>query len=86
MNLCHKEEEASLLDILWEHCAENCPQINAPLTEEYQELEKQLSPLPERDRDAAMFAVCCISVEKQRLAFREGVRTGVRLAAEVADK
>ena len=79
----HPKEGQPILDILWQFYGQNGHRTDVRLTENYRALEKHLVSLSGNARDAAMDAVYAICVERQRLAFLDGIRTGMRLMKEL---
>ena len=73
----------SPLELLYSAWSNQQPTVNQRVTEHYVNLDKLLSSLPERARHEVYCAIFQVVTEYERLAFLAGLRTGVRLAAEV---
>lgn len=77
------EDPAELFDLLYccycQHFSQDPPQAK----EYYRQLNSLLSHLPLQENDAVFNTVVALVEEYRRQAFREGIRTGLRLFREL---
>lgn len=85
----HKKEHPdrivySPLKLLHSAYTDERPVVTPEIEEGFCALDRYLSPLSEEDRKIVFQTFCDIYDQNEKLAFTEGVRVGVRLAAELA--
>ena len=83
----HKENEKdglqSPLNLFYSAWADQQPTVNQRVTEQYVNLDKLLSSLPEPQQHCVYRSIGLVVAEQERTAFLEGLRMGAQLAAEV---
>ena len=75
--------KASPMTLLYSAWSESQPTGNHRVAEQYKVLDGLLKPLPEQTRHQVYQAVYQITADSEKNAFLEGLRTAMRLAAEL---
>ncbi len=76
----------SILGLLYWHYAENNPIDNQKIRDGFAQIRRQYSHLSMQEFDPIFTTVSDLCVEHERLAFYEGLRLGVTLMMELAEK
>ena len=73
----------SVLTLLYEAYAESNRMDDGTIKEDFNELYQQMNGMELREMDKIIYPVCSLCRDYQRSGFVEGVRIGIRLAAEL---
>ena len=76
----------SVLTMLYEAHAESNKMDDGTIKEDFNELYRQMNGMELREMDRIIYPVCTLCRDHQRSGFVEGVKVGVRLRAELAEK
>ncbi len=83
--LTHREAK-SVMEFLYWHYAENNPIDNQEIRNSFAKLRRQYPHLSLEEFDPIFTTVSDLCAEHERLAFLEGLRLGVTLMTELAEK
>ena len=83
--LLNIKEQESLLDVLYAEYMNTDPVDQARLDSYYRQVEQYIQELPFHHRDQINCIMNALCAEQDRVAFRDGVRTGARLMLELTD-
>ena len=83
--LC-KEDDISVLDILYEEYMNTDPVDQARIGRCYRQMESYIRELPFESRDQISCSMIALCAEQERIAFLDGVRTGARLVLELTER
>ena len=75
-----------VLTLLYEAYAESNKMDDGTIKEDFNELYRLMNGMELRDMDKIIYPVCTLCRDHQRSGFVEGVKVGVRLRAEQAEK
>ena len=76
----------SVLEMLYECHNENSPYDNEQIKADFNALYQQMNGMPLREMDNIVYPVCKLCRDHERAGFVEGIKNGVRLAAELSDE
>ena len=76
----------SVLTLLYEACAESNRMDDGTIREDFNELYRMMNGMDLREMDKIIYPVCTLCRDHQRSGFVEGVRVGIRLREELAEK
>lgn len=76
----------SVLGLLYECFNENNPCDNEQIKEDFNELYQQMNGMPLREMDQIVYPVCKLCRDHERAGFVEGIKVGIRLRTELAEK
>ena len=76
----------SVLTLLYEAYADSNKMDDGTITEDFNELYRQMNGMELREMDKIIYPVCTLCRDHQRSGFVEGVKVGIRLREELAEK
>ena len=76
----------SVLTLLYEAYAESNKMDDGTITEDFNELYRAMNGMELREMDKIIYPVCTLCRDHQRSGFVEGVKVGIQLQKELADK
>ena len=76
----------SVLTLLYEAYAESNRMDDGTIKEDFNELYRQMNGMELREMDKIIYPVCTLCRDHQRSGFMEGVKVGVQLQMELAEK
>lgn len=76
----------SVLTMLYEAYAESNKMDDGTIKEDFNELYRQMNGMELREMDKIIYPVCTLCRDHQRSGFVEGVRVGMQLEMELANK
>ena len=76
----------SVLTLLYEAYADSNKMDDGTITQDFNELYRQMNGMQLRDMDKIIYPVCTLCRDHQRSGFVEGVKVGIRLRIELEDK
>ena len=77
---------ASVLTMLYEAYAESNRMDDGTIKEDFNELYRQMNGMGLREMDKIIYPVCTLCRDHQRAGFVEGVKVGIQLQMELAEK
>ena len=77
---------ASVLTMLYEAYAESNSMDDGTIKEDFNELYRQMNGMELREMDKIIYPVCTLCRDHQRSGFVEGVKVGMRLREELAER
>ena len=75
----------SVLTLLYEAYADSNKMDDGTITQDFNELYRQMNGMELREMDRIIYSVCTLCRDHQRSGFVEGVKVGMRLREELAD-
>ena len=75
----------SVLTLLYEAYADSNKMDDGTITQDFNELYRQMNGMELREMDRIIYPVCTLCRDHQRSGFVEGVKVGMRLREELAD-
>ena len=76
----------SILTLLYEAYADSNKMDNGTVKEDFNELYRQMNGMQLRDMDKIIYPVCTLCRDHQRSGFVNGIRVGIRLREELAER
>ena len=76
----------SVLTLLYEAYAESNRMDDGTIKEDFDELYRQMNGMELREMDKIIYPVCTLCRDHQRSGFVEGVKVGIQLQMELAEK
>jgi len=76
----------SVLTLLYEAYADSNKMDNGTVKEDFNELYRQMNGMQLRDMDKIIYPVCTLCRDHQRSGFVNGIRVGIRLREELAER
>ena len=76
----------SILGMLYECHNENSPYDNEQIRADFNELYQQMDGMPLREMDRIIYPVCKLCRDHERSGFVEGIKVGIQLREELAEK
>ena len=76
----------TVLTLLYEAYAETNRMDDGTIKEDFNELYRQMNGMELREMDRIIYPVCTLCRDHQRSGFVEGVKVGVRLRDDLAEK
>ena len=76
----------SVLTLLYEAYAESNKMDDGTITEDFNELYRQMNGMELREMDKIIYPVCTLCRDHQRPGFVEGIKVGIRLREELAEE
>lgn len=76
----------SVLTMLYEAYVESNRMDDGTIKEDFNELYRQMNGMGLREMDKIIYPVCTLCRDHQRSGFMEGVKVGVQLQMELAEK
>ena len=76
----------SVLTLLYEAYADCNKMDDGTIKEDFNELYRQMNGMQLRDMDKIIYPVCTLCRDHQRSGFVEGIKVGVQLREELAEK
>ena len=76
----------SVLTLLYEAYAESNRMDDGTIREDFNELYRQMNGMELREMDKIIYPVCTLCRDHQRSGFVEGVKVGIQLQMELAEK
>ena len=76
----------SVLTLLYEAYAESNRMDDGTIKEDFNELYRQMNGMELREMDKIIYPVCTLCRDHQRSGFVEGVKVGIQLQMELAEK
>ena len=76
----------SVLTLLYEAYAESNRMDDGTIKKDFKELYRQMNGMELREMDRIIYPVCTLCRDHQRSGFMEGVKVGIRLRTELAEK
>lgn len=76
----------SVLTLLYEAYADSNKMDDGRITEDFNELYRQMNGMDLREMDRIIYPVCTLCRDHQRSGFVEGVKVGILLQMELAEK
>jgi len=73
----------SVLGILYECYNENCPYDNDEIKADFNEIYQQMNGMSLRDMNKAIYLVCKLCRDHEKVGFIEGINVGIHLATEL---
>ena len=79
-------DSESVLTLLYEAYADSNKMDDGTITEDFNELYRQMNGMELREMDKIIYPVCTLCRDHQRSGFVEGIKVGIRLREELAEK
>ena len=79
-------DEESVLALLYEAYAGSNKMDDGTITEDFNELYRQMNGMELREMDKIIYPVCTLCRDHQKSGFVEGIKVGIRLGAELEEK
>ena len=76
----------SVLTLLYEAYADSNKMDDGTITQDFNELYRQMNGMELREMDRIIYPVCTLCRDHQRFGFVEGVKVGIRLREELAEE
>ena len=76
----------SVLTLLYEAYADSNKMDDGTITQDFNELYRQMNGMELREMDKTIYPVCTLCRDHQRSGFVEGVKVGIRLKTELAEE
>jgi len=76
----------SILTLLYEAYADSNKMDDGTIKEDFNELYRQMNGMQLRDMDKIIYPVCTLCRDHQRSGFVNGIRVGIRLREELAER
>ena len=76
----------SVLTLLYEAYAESNRMDDGTIKEDFNELYRQMNGMELREMDKIIYPVCTLCRDHQRSGFVEGIKVGIHLQMELAEK
>ena len=76
----------SVLTLLYEAYAESNKMDDGTIKEDFNELYRLMNGMELREMDKIIYPVCTLCRDHQRSGFVEGIKVGIRLRTELAEK
>ena len=76
----------SALTLLYEAYADSNKMDDGTIKEDFNELYRQMNGMQLRDMDKIIYPVCTLCRDHQRSGFVNGIRVGIRLREELAER
>ena len=76
----------SVLTLLYEAYADSNKMDDGTIKEDFNELYRQMNGMELREMDQIIYPVCTLCRDHQRSGFVEGVKVGIQLQMELAEK
>lgn len=76
----------SVLTLLYEAYADSNKMDDGTITQDFNELYRQMNGMELREMDKIIYPVCTLCRDHQRSGFVEGVKVGIRLKTELAEE
>ena len=76
----------SVLTLLYEAYADSNKMDDGIIREDFNELYQQMNGMPLRGMDRIIYPVCRLCRDHERAGFTEGIKVGIRLREELAEK
>lgn len=76
----------SVLTLLYEAYAESSKMDDGTIREDFNELYRQMNGMELREMDKIIYPVCTLCRDHQRSGFVEGIKVGIHLQMELAEK
>lgn len=76
----------SVLTLLYEAYADSNKMDNGTITQDFNELYRQMNGMELREMDKIIYPVCTLCRDHQRSGFVEGIKVGIRLREELAEE
>ena len=73
----------SVLTLLYEAYADSNKMDDGTITQDFNELYRQMNGMELREMDRIIYPVCTLCRDHQRSGFVEGVKVGIRLKSEL---
>ena len=83
-NLPNFGDGESVLTLLYEAYADSNKMDDGTITQDFNELYRQMNGMELREMDRIIYPVCTLCRDHQRSGFVEGVKVGMRLREELA--
>lgn len=75
----------TVLTMLYEVYADSNKMDDGTITEDFNELYRQMNGMKLREMDKIIYPVCTLCRDHQRSGFVEGIKVGIRLREELAE-
>ena len=85
-NLPNFGDGESVLTLLYEAYADSNKMDDGTITQDFNELYRQMNGMELREMDKIIYPVCTLCWDHQRSGFIEGIRVGIRLREELTEK
>ena len=79
-------DDESVLTLLYKAYAESNEMDDGTIREDFNEQYRQMNGMELREMDKIIYPVCTLCRDHQRSSFVEGVKVGIRLSMELAEK
>lgn len=76
----------SVLTLLYEAYADSNKMDDGTITQDFNELYQQMNGMDLRETDRIIYPVCTLCRDHQRSGFVEGLKVGIRLREELAER
>lgn len=76
----------SVLTLLYEAYADSNNMDDGTITEDFNELYRQMNGMELREMDKIIYPVCTLCRDHQRSGFVEGINVGIQLQTELTEK
>ena len=76
----------SALTLLYEAYADSNKMDDGTITEDFNELYRQMNGMELREMDRIIYPVCTLCRDHQRSGFVEGIKVGIQLQKELAEE
>ena len=76
----------SVLTLLYEAYADSNKMDDGMIREDFNELYRLMNGMPLREMDKIIYPVCTLCRDHQRSGFVEGLKVGIRLREELAER
>ena len=76
----------SVLTLLYEAYADSNKMDDGTITQDFNELYQQMNGMELREMDRIIYPVCTLCRDHQRSGFVEGLKVGIRLREELAER
>ena len=76
----------SVLTLLYEAYADSNKMDDGTITEDFNELYRAMNGMELREMDKIIYPVCTLCRDHQQFGFVEGVKVGIRLRKELAER
>ena len=76
----------SVLTLLYEAYADSNKMDDGTITQDFNELYRQMNGMELREMDRIIYPVCTLCRDHQRSGFVEGIKVGIRLRGELIEE
>ena len=84
INQLQPADAETVMNMLYEYHSEHQTYDNEQIRADFHALYEQMHGMPLKEIDNVIYAVCVLCRDHELAGFTEGVKIGIRLAAEIA--